>query len=156
MNDYQILMLDMDGVLNAHVTPCVGRDMGINVECCRNLWRVLRQVECRIVLSSAWRYMGFGPDSVYGQCLRAVGFADIQRLTIDRTRLEQGPEERHLAILDWVDEHKPKRWVAVDDLEEIERLPAGHWLRTDGKRGFTISDAHALRILIERQGPCTA
>jgi hypothetical protein len=141
-----ILLLDVDGVLNSHRLP--GENGGLDASCCYRLLDVIRATECYIVLSSAWRYMGHGPGSVFAQCLRGVlgNYTAwlIRRRIIDATRLESAPERRHETILAWVEEHRPKTWVAVDDLVDIELLGQGHYVRTDGQ-GLT--DADALRLI---------
>jgi len=52
--------------------------------------------------------------------------------------------------LDWVTEHKPTTWVAVDDLLDIAELGAGHYLITDGTTGLTMRDSERLIQLLGR------
>jgi hypothetical protein len=145
-----ILFLDIDGVLAPHREP--GKDGGLDADMCLRLKHVLEATGCGIVLSSAWRYMGIGRWSVYGQCLiGAVGFDRAKFIidhTVDTTALEGKPERRHLTILDWVMTHNPIHWVAVDDLKDIERLGHNRYVRTDGKVGLTPGDARQLIRLL--------
>lgn len=52
-----ILFLDIDGVLNGHQILREAGCCGIDPRCVRHLNLVLRRTGCKIVLSSAWRYM---------------------------------------------------------------------------------------------------
>jgi len=154
-----ILFLDVDGVLRPHKPS--GYESGIRIGCCVNLAEVIRATHCRIVLSSAWRYSGWGRHSLFSQCLRGspCWVSDDDAITvattpiaetiiasiIGATRLDKSPtEDRHVAILEWVAEHTPTRWVAVDDLDCIADCGEGHYLRTDGKVGLTYEDADKL------------
>jgi len=121
------------------------------VQCCAALEHVISWTQCRIVMSSAWRYTGHGPDSPFAQCCRGIGFASLSDSVIGATRLDaHKTESRHLAILDWVTEHKPTTWVAVDDLLDIAELGAGHYLITDGTTGLTMRDSERLIQLLGR------
>lgn len=138
-----ILFLDIDGVIAPHREP--GEDSGISREHVSRLLTIIDSVPAiGIVLSSAWRYMGHGRDSVYGQCLRVshhLGIEVVAR-TIGALRLEERcvPVDRDALISEYVAAHQLTQWVAVDDLLEIERLPEGHWVRTDGRVGLTKPD----------------
>jgi hypothetical protein len=133
----------------------LGDDGGLCYDNLARLLNVIWATDCDIVLSSAWRYHGCGLGSVFVQCL--FGSLDdedattISRRIIGTTRLETEPEPRHLAILDWVAEHKPEVWVAVDDLDDIRNLGEGHYVQTDGNRGLTFADAQKLIELLGRK-----
>lgn len=145
MND-SLLVLDVDGVLNTRPAP--GKDAGLGDEQVRRLVRVVITTGCSIVVSSAWRYMGIGPGSVLGQCLRSFGsLADpIASAIVGMTPLESTPEPRNENIMRYIvsPERPPARWIAVDDLREIEMLGPGHYLRTDPHVGLTDADADNL------------
>ena len=136
-----ILFLDVDGVLGPLRQP--GEDAGLDFRCVRRLEHVVSKTGCEIVLSSAWRHMGHGRHSVFGQCLRGVACGWLLESVIGATPLElSANEERQDTILRYVASCvMPERWVAIDDLESIERLPAGHWVRTDGSVGITDGNA---------------
>jgi hypothetical protein len=148
-----IIIVDVDGVLAPHQEP--GEDAGI---CHRQVSRLIDAIfatGCSIVLSSAWRYMGHGEHSVYAQCLysaHAMGEYVVKH-TICALPLEPPgqPIPRDELIRAWVAEHQPRAWVAIDDLECIEKLPPGHWVRVDGKVGLTTADANRVIELIQRQ-----
>lgn len=68
-----ILFLDIDGVLNGH--RFVGEALSCNIvkPCVQELNRIIRVTECKVVLSSAWRYM------VTGGAMTVGGFAYMLR-----------------------------------------------------------------------------
>jgi len=143
----RVIVIDVDGVLRP--TRAQGEESGIDPDCCACLARIVRS-GCEIVLSSSWRYSGFRRRSIFGQCvfdacrsfLRLGDAIAIVGNIVGATRLDKSPREpRHLAILDWVAEHKPEQWVAIDDLDDIRKLPDGHWVQTDGAVGLTDADA---------------
>ncbi len=142
----RVLFLDVDGVLSPRVRPC--EDAGLDYVMVLRLDRILFKTGCKIILSSAWRYMGHGCRSVFAQCVRTVASTQLMAgriicATIGACDLEEvgKPIPRDELILRWVDAHRPKHWVALDDLDDIRRLPAGHWVQTDGAVGLTEYDA---------------
>ena len=140
MKDYPVIFLDIDGVLNSHGPP--GTDGGMHADKACYLGNTLVETGAKIVLSSAWRYMGWGPNSVYGQCLQGAHRYWCELIinsTIGATPLEDnGPEERDVTIRRWIDANwEPIRWVAIDDLQCISRLGYEHCVITDGAKGMT-------------------
>ncbi|MDE2100904.1 MAG: hypothetical protein KGL39_26900 [Patescibacteria group bacterium] len=53
----RILFLDVDGVLNGHDWHEGARSNTLRKDCIEQLSRILKETGCRIVLSSAWRYL---------------------------------------------------------------------------------------------------
>ena len=51
------LFLDIDGVLNGHEWDDEAKSCNIRRECVARLNRVVASTGCKIVISSAWRYM---------------------------------------------------------------------------------------------------
>jgi len=52
-----VLFLDIDGVLNGHDFDVAAQSTRIQYRCVRQLNRIIKATECKIVLCSAWRYM---------------------------------------------------------------------------------------------------
>jgi hypothetical protein len=148
------LFFDIDGVLTRHAEP--GEDQGLNPLCVRTFEQVVRTSDCNLIMSSAWRYMGHGPDSVFSQCLAMVSVdsgCTIMSSVIDALPIEPKGKcvQRDELIRDYVKECglSCERWVAVDDLADIEKLGAGHFLRTDGSVGLQPTDSRRLICLLK-------
>lgn len=154
MSYRKVIFLDVDGVLAPHRAP--GEDAGLDTSCCRRLYDIVASTNCDIVVSAAWRYMGYGRNSVFGQCLRSVMLFEYERdivmsAVVGACPLEpqdEPPVPRNVLISTWVAEHKPERWVALDDLDDIRKLPDGHWVQTDGAIGLTDADAERVIELL--------
>lgn len=108
-----------------------------------------------IVLSTTWRETEPQRRAVDQQLVKHGLPASIgctPRLPL----LEGG---RPAEIEAWVREHRPARWVAIDDQElDAERaharaLPAQHFVRTDPARGFTAEDAARVKELLRVYSP---
>lgn len=162
----KVLFLDIDGVLNGHEWDDEAKSCNIRRECVKHLNRVVRETGCRIVLSSAWRYIVHGGDMTtrgFGYMLRTHGLlADggTVNLILGITDRDADPlvlgesdvGERGRQCRAWVD-----RWhglgkavlplecfVAVDD-EDHDFSAAGVLaVITDGKKGLTEADADRL------------
>jgi len=115
-----ILFLDIDGVLNDHEFDEDAKSSTISRECADRLNRILEATKAMIVLSSAWRYM------VLKNAMTLTGFEYLLRThwivangrLIGTTREDSSPNEpRRNQILEYVEKHKPERWVAIDDLD---------------------------------------
>ncbi|KAJ1489873.1 hypothetical protein T484DRAFT_1885069 [Baffinella frigidus] len=108
---------------------------------------VVRQTQARIVLSSTWRETARGRRCVDAQLERQGMPASIGCTP----RFNGGrPKE----ILAWVAKHRlTGGWVAVDDLDMGGKLPPGHFVKTDPRRGFTKEDgARVCAMLAAQQG----
>lgn len=69
----RILFLDVDGVLNGHDWHEGARSNTLRRPCIDQLSRILKETDCRVVLSSAWRYM------VHCKALTCTGFEYLLR-----------------------------------------------------------------------------
>jgi hypothetical protein len=170
------LFLDIDGVLNGHEWDDEAKSCNIRRECVAHLNRVVRETGCKIVLSSAWRYM------VHGGAMTLSGFWYMLRthglvghglsVIVGLTRkddesvdpLDLKPDERARQIKDWLewwaDDAQMRaavgldaitRFAAVDDEDQgfaLHGIPA---VITDGKRGMTAEDADRLIEILGRQ-----
>lgn len=139
----KILFFDIDGVLNTHLPA--GCDQGLHFSKVFQLSRIVGVIGCKLVLSSAWRYMGWGYGSVWQQCLRGLDQQEVTQPIVEAmigaTPLESTPEDRDVTIRRWLKEHgTPASWCAVDDLEHVLRL-APNAVRTLPHEGLTHTKA---------------
>jgi len=169
MNTVKILFLDVDGVLNGHDWSDEAQSCSIRRECVAHLNRVIRETGCKIVLSSAWRYVVLGGDMTlkgFGYLLRTHGLicpSDTMNLIVGCTVPDELPPrpvrdgERGRQCREWL--HGPEnQWevtwfAAVDDEEDGFAefgIPA---VITDGARGLTAEDADRLIGLLNGTSP---
>jgi hypothetical protein len=142
----KVLFLDIDGVLNGH-KPKDNGWYGIDYDKVCLLNKFLRACsDVQIVLSSAWRYMILKEAMTikgFEHLLVSHGVACVDRL-IDHTGQDtKMGYDRHIQIREWVENHLPDKWVALDDLDLS--LPEEHFVHvTDGK-GITME--HVLSLI---------
>ena len=173
----KILFLDIDGVLNGHEWDDEAKSCNIRRECVAHLNRVVRETGCRIVLSSAWRYIVHGGDMTlrgFGYMLRTHGVVTevgATRLIVGLTRKDDDsvdpkglrPDERARQIRDWLKVEMPlderrapngldtlAAFAAVDDEDHGFAEHGIPFVKTDGKRGLTAADADRLIELLGR------
>ena len=139
-----IIFLDIDGVLNSHSdfsddfrepTP-----VPLRIGPVQNLRSLLRTVDGRIVISSTWR-MKMRPNPVLCPVRRSLDrFGIDSSLIIGRTG-DVG--ERGRQILDWVREHRPAKWVVLDDNSndfDDHREVMKRFIWVNSKNGLTVSN----------------
>lgn len=162
------LFLDIDGVLNGHEFDPAVMCGQIHPDKVARLNRVLVATDCRIVLSSAWRYLVHrGEMNLRGMewLLRSHGVLADRLVGITRADLmirvvyDGQPatwphtNERGHQISDWL--MGDNRWTCqpyavVDDMD-LGISEAGHpFVMTDGKVGLTVADADRLIELLGR------
>lgn len=161
----RVLFLDIDGVLNGHGHSDEAQSCNIRRECVFRLNRVVRETGCRIVVSSAWRYMIHGGQMTltgFWYMLRTHGlvghgkdlFLGVTRKDRDPNRDERGEQIRAF-VGDWNKSHTDNpitRFVAVDD-DDIGISAAGVPLvLTDGATGMTDADADRLIAMLKCEG----
>jgi len=161
------LFLDVDGVLNNHAKHADSGICGIDAHCIDHLNHVIRQTDCRLVISSAWRYM------VLGESMRLGGFQYLLRThgllwlrddyspiigILDFDPESRPPYHRGALARRWLDKHlEVKHYAAVDDLsdEEPDFLGYGQFgiqlVQTFGMNGMTGSDAERLIDILVRK-----
>lgn len=145
----KVLFLDIDGVLNTHKS--IGR---FGIDFIDNVLvalvaRIVRETDCKIVLSSTWRI---------DEKDRMIATRELaeQGLTIhDCTPVHphRTPEDdnwdswtgwvkRHEEIQDWLDQNPVERFAILDD--DPEACIEGHFFRTDENRGLTVQIAEQI------------
>jgi hypothetical protein len=172
----KVLFLDIDGVLNGHEWDDEAKSCNIRRECVKHLNRVVRETGCRIVLSSAWRYMIHGGAMTltgFAYMLRTHGLTGATRLIIGLTRkddesvdpIDRKLDERARQIKDWLEWwnedaqirasvglDNATRFVAVDDEDHgfaAHGIPA---VITDGGKGMTDADADRVIAMFQAIG----
>lgn len=147
----RILFLDIDGVLNTDDFRDMFGSNVLNPFLVRNLGRVVFETECKIVISSDWR---FGAMETIHQALRCKEFVDQpQAGPIIDAVIDTIPDlglTREQEILAWVKVPMIDvgNWVAVDDMD----LDLGdtHFVHTNSEAGLSEQKADELiRKLME-------
>lgn len=172
----KVLFLDIDGVLNGHEWDDEAQSCNIRRECVKHLNRVVRETGCRIVLSSAWRYMVHGGQMTlkgFGYMLRTHGLISecgAMNLIVGLTRKDDESvdpkdlktDERARQCRDWLtdwhacatktpDEGHVTEFAAVDDEDHqfaAHGIPA---VLTCGKLGMSLADAVQLVEMLGRR-----
>ena len=133
----KILFFDIDGVLNDHKWNDVAKSCSIKKECVEEFNRIIHETDCKLVISSAWRYMIIGASMTlkgFEYMLRTHGCTQKMDI-LDMTPSDEDITHRADQIRAWIDNHSDiDRWVAVDDL----KLDLGdNFVQTDEKVGLT-------------------
>ncbi len=155
-----IIFLDFDGVLNTDKNlQAILRGTGsfkdrygtvFDPEAVENLKKITDTVDCDIVISSSWRYLGF---------------ETMQRMWNDRklpgkivATTEYNPEfagegrrgkeiQAYLTNL-YIKEKKSRSYVILDDIDDFLLFQKRHFILIDGKVGITAKDVEkAINIL---------
>jgi len=153
----KILFLDIDGVLNNHAVFHSGY-CGLKASCVQNFNHVLHATNCKIVVSSAWRYMILKGDMTlrgFEHLLSSHG-VDARDRIIGNTRQDCEDLEnndRGLQISEWlIANHSPpgslQPYAVVDDLDLMITQFGHPFVQTDGQFGLTPSDAMRLIELL--------
>lgn len=142
-----VLFLDLDGVLNDHTFNQESQSCTILPECAQRLNAIIQQTNCRLVISSAWRYMV--PDSMtlsgFEYLLQTHGVNAHKRIDGVTCR-DEVTWERHLQIIKWLEERNHHQcletrvdwWCVLDDDPMGMKLGKDAWrlVRTDGLKGL--------------------
>jgi hypothetical protein len=151
----KVLFLDIDGVLNGHQQFKHMPYCKISRPCVRELNRVLVKTGCKVVLSSAWRYMVLNGSMTlrgFEYMLKTHGLGGLSEVIVGSTVADEVEASRERQILGWVkSQHerlliqKPRRWAVVDDLDlAFPARDRWRFVQTDGTRGLTRADGDRL------------
>lgn len=157
----KVLFLDIDGVLNGHEFDDEAKSCNIRRECVKRLNRVVEATQCKIVISSAWRYMVHGGAMTltgFAYMLRTHGLLGItniigvtakDREPVDPEALERGEQIRRF-VRHWNSEGKAAitHFVAVDDEDIGHTAAMVPLVLTDGGKGLTDDDSEKLIALL--------
>eukprot|EP01012_Entosiphon_sulcatum_P009651 TRINITY_DN15502_c0_g1_i1.p1 TRINITY_DN15502_c0_g1~~TRINITY_DN15502_c0_g1_i1.p1 ORF type:complete len:222 (+),score=29.94 TRINITY_DN15502_c0_g1_i1:31-666(+) len=134
----RVIFLDVDGVLH----PLMGQATFLE-SCMNRLKRIVQATGAEIVLSSSWRQSPVTTNMVNKE-LQKFGISPC----ISKTPI-LGLGNRAHEVVAWLDQHKPDRYVVLDDiyLAHHPRL-TGHCVHTDSRTGLTDSNEQlAITIL---------
>ena len=142
-----IIFLDVDGCLNDHSFDKVAESCTILRSCVIQLNRIIFEVNPKIVLSSAWRYMILMKAmsiSGFEYMLRTHGVACTDRI-IGTTNIDiKDGSERAMQVYQWIQQNKSKigNYVIIDDMDfGYKKYNLNNFVQTDGKVGLTEKDA---------------
>ena len=162
----KVLFLDIDGVLNGHEKHPDSPYTTIRPDCVRRLNRVIKATDCKIVISSAWRYMVLRTRKNEPATMTLLGFqyllhthglmthsdTDWSKIIVGHTCPDEDIPERSRQILNWVASRMSHsdQWAAVDDMDFRDELGrhAGRLVVTDATRGLRDKDARRLSQLL--------
>lgn len=144
-----VIFLDVDGVLNNHAS--LAQHCHLLPEKVLLLRILCDLTDAKIVISSAWRSF-MRENEERGLCpfrfaMHKAGFPTGRILG----RTTDGYQARGTEVNEWLMEHKPQRWVIIDDeafnfMED--EVQAQRFVQTDGAVGLTWCDCQkALGIL---------
>lgn len=134
----KILFLDFDGVLNfVGITPWEPSRPRFEDEPIQQLNRIVEQVNCSIVITSAWRTQR--PVKFWANLLRNYGFkyhTNIIGMTPSLLDKSRGDE-----IVAWREQHKHEDiFVVVDDTSDMDGVYR-QFVETNPYKGLTKEDA---------------
>jgi hypothetical protein len=173
-NDYPIIFLDFDGVLNTEKYYCELKSKGLpsndkygqlfDPEAVANLRKIIDATGARIVVSSSWRYMGLNvlQRMWYDRDLpgRIVDITPLHLLDdklrdTDLTQLDVLSLCRGNEIKWYFDEvldanSDSHRFVIFDDLKEVLPELQDHFIRIDPIVGITEKDVERAIEVVNR------
>lgn len=149
----KILFLDIDGVLNGHEWKPLSQSNTIRRSCIYQLNRVIRETDCKIVLSSSWRYM------IHGGAMTKTGFeyllkshGAIGARIEDTTCRDCDIQIRGDQVAAWLRTHPVESFACVDDdWYGGPTFVRRRMVQTDGGRGLKGDDADKLIRLLSRK-----
>lgn len=155
------LFLDIDGVLNTHFRHPNGY-CTLEVPKVRLLEDIVADTGCKIVVSSAWRYLVLSGSmtivglrnlfATYGWGWWEKGEALCDILPADVN--PNDPQDRAKLVLAYMDTHPHEAAVAVDDLPLGYKEHGIPFVQTDGMIGLTEAKVmEIVRLLSNRQLP---
>lgn len=152
----KLLFLDIDGVLNGHSKLPGSMYCGIVYHCMEKLNRVIRDTECKLILSSAWRYQILcGATTLRGFefMLFTHGLVAPMGTLIGHTPPDEVIPDRGEQVRAALYSFLPlnvEAWAVVDDDPMQMKLgpAADRLVRTDPINGLSWSDADRLIELL--------
>ena len=140
----KVLFLDIDGVLNSWTDWVEKKEFGhphnegstqINRSQLALISRVVRETECKIVISSTWRHY-FSLDKIHKFFVER-GWPHPREVIVGETPSKLSNNHRGQEIEWWLEENSCDRYCIVDDDASMfeEQLP--YFVNTDGDIGLT-------------------
>jgi hypothetical protein len=150
----KVLFLDIDGVLNTpKMTGRFGFDF-IDTVLVALVARIVKETECKIVLSSTWRiderdrFLATRELAEHGltihDCTPVITRKppDDPSNLLDKLWQAWNWPKRHEEIQLWLDQNPVSRFAILDDLQEA--CIEGSFFKTDEDRGITVAIAEQI------------
>ena len=153
----KILFLDIDGVLNSIDNLYVLNELStikgnfailndlygqlFDERCVRWLEYIILKTDCKIVISSTWKYLGLITLKKMWKFRKLPGeIIDCTSNEVSSELLEQykpkyNIEDRGYEIQQWIEIHKPTQYCIVDDNSDM--LEHQNFVQTNYKYGLT-------------------
>lgn len=146
----KVLFLDVDGVLNSNKSTSF---LALSKPSLRRLERIVKETDCKIVLSSTWRK----DERAFRRLSRVLSYRGLSIL--DRTPVMWRDDQtgdryfRGHEIQSWLDNHpEVTEYCIVDDDADMLDSQLRNFVQTTMEHGLT--DTHAYRIIyILNNGP---
>lgn len=155
--DVGYLFLDVDGVLNNHAFYKGAESTTLDRNSIERLNRVILETDCKIVISSSWRYMMLTDKPAmtlagFEYMLRTHWLAVPHRI-VGLTCSDEITWRRDEQILLWLKEHpEVKNWAVLDDDPMNMQFGTNQWrlVRTDGDHGLSETDVNRLIEILKK------
>lgn len=150
----KVLFLDIDGVVNPFQADDDGNIITrLDEGCVMNLARVVKETDCKIVISSTWKASPHLMDMLDEELFPKLPVGCVVGCTC--TFIPQRPREDEIAK--YLVEHSDEidNFVVVDDYDfELKKLmETGRVVITDALKGLTIEDANKCISLLNNTLP---
>lgn len=144
----KIVFLDIDGVLNGHEWCHTDEGLRILPDQAKYLGIITRRTGAQVVLISSWRHWindGLMTPRGFSKLLLTHGCdVDVIGALSAKDPALSHAEDRTIKILDWIEQHKPDKFVVLDDLP----LKVPNLIRPDPGRGLRPHDiSRAVEVL---------
>lgn len=150
----KLLFLDLDGVANNHAYNETSQSTTFLPRCVDQLNRIIEATDCRLVLSSAWRYMLIGRAMTlcgFEYLLRSHGVAAQGRL-VGMTPADEEWSQRESQIKEFLRGRVDvDGWCVLDDLPLMLYPEQWRFVRVDGSIGLTEKDADRAIAVLNRR-----
>ena len=156
----KLLFLDIDGVLNnaTSSTYWERKDKDGFYNFCpintTNLFMIVEETGCKIVISSSWRIRAKNLDEMKGWF---KGWPLIQDAIISSTPMFRLNCKRGAEIIEWFKKTKnldlflDSHFAVVDDDSDMDGIPDQHFFQTDGYHGLLYRDARKIIEFLNRK-----
>ena len=148
----KVLFLDIDGVLNGHEKHLYNNYCKLKESCFINLNKIIKETRCKIIISSAWRYIILDGEMTlrgFKYMLFTHGLCHDAEI-IGCTKRDDDIFLRDDQILDYVKEHGIKNYIVLDDnpMDMDASKLNNRLIKTDEKVGLTeIEVEKAIKLL---------
>lgn len=136
----KVLFLDIDGVCNSAEWVKRGNNPwhGTDPELVKLVLSIIKQTDCKVVLSSTWRLYPEAREVVKRDVCRFIDCTkDLQR------GAKRGIVERGVEVKEWLDRHPDVSQYAIID-DDADFLPSQWLFKTTWEKGLTPEIAEAV------------